>query len=316
MGTTTATSIEHVGWATTDLDEACERLETEFGSRLRIDEARASSRGLSLSMRGTADFRCGTVRLPTQLTFDCADNDVIIVNTMQAGMIGGVGASHTFAYRPGDVYLSNFPGARYRCHTDHSVTHIIVIPTRYLIESVGAAPSLRFLSVNPVSVQAAGRWIETVDQVGQVLRDRDAQTDLSLAAIARTLSARIVETFPTTTTPAVPQPGRLMPHTLWQALDFIEAGAGIDISVWDIARSVDLTPSGVAYLFRRHLDTTPMAHLRQVRLSRAHQELVDGDLEATSVSEVAARWGFPRPDSFAVLYRRTYGQSPYTTLRG
>jgi hypothetical protein len=105
MGTTTATSIEHVGWATTDLDEACERLETEFGSRLRIDEARASSRGLSLSMRGTADFRCGTVRLPTQLTFDCADNDVIIVNTMQAGMIGGVGASHTFAYRPGDVYL-------------------------------------------------------------------------------------------------------------------------------------------------------------------------------------------------------------------
>ncbi|WP_422749259.1 helix-turn-helix domain-containing protein [Mycobacterium sp. WMMD1722] len=316
MGATTATSVQHAGWTTTDLGEACERLTAEFGARLRIGESRDPTRWLSVDKRGTANFQCGTVRLPTQLRFDCADNDVVIVNTMQAGMIGGIGGPHDFTYRRGDVFLSNFPGAHYRCHTDHCATHIVVIPTRYLIDAVGASPSLRFLSVNPVSVSATKRWIETINQAEQILRDPDAQSELALANIARVLAARITETFPTTTTPAVAQPGRLIPNTLWLALDFMEASAGVDIGVWDIARAVDLTPAGVTYLFRRHLGVTPMAHLRQLRLRRAHQELVDADPAQTTVGRVAARWGFARPASFAVFYRTCYAQSPHVTLRG
>ncbi|MBO0677826.1 helix-turn-helix transcriptional regulator [Mycolicibacterium sp. S2-37] len=311
-----ATAIQHASWTTTDLGEACTRLETEFGARLRVGESRGNAKRLSVDKRGTEQFQCGTVRLPTQLHFDCADNDVIIVNTMQAGIIGGIGGLHDFAYRRGDVFLSNFPGAHYRCHTDHTAAHIVVLPTRFFLEAVGSSPALRFLSVNPVSADATKRWMETVNHVEQILRDKDAQTELSLATTARTLAARILETFPTTTTPAVTHPGRLIPNTLRQAIDFMEANARIDIGVWDIARAVDLTPSGVAYLFRRHLGVTPMAHLRQIRLRNAHQELVDGDPAATTVGRVAARWGFARPGSFAALYRTCYAQSPYATLRG
>jgi transcriptional regulator GlxA family with amidase domain len=69
-------------------------------------------------------------------------------------------------------------------------------------------------------------------------------------------------------------------------------------------------------MFRRHLDSTPMAYLRRVRLDQVHHDLVTGDRWTTTVTAAAARWGFAHTGRFAVLYRETYGQSPHVTLRG
>jgi AraC-like DNA-binding protein len=68
--------------------------------------------------------------------------------------------------------------------------------------------------------------------------------------------------------------------------------------------------------FRRHLDTTPMAYLRLVRLERAHAELRAADPHGTTVAAVAHRWGFSHVSRFSESYRRTYGRSPGATLRG
>jgi transcriptional regulator GlxA family with amidase domain len=68
-------------------------------------------------------------------------------------------------------------------------------------------------------------------------------------------------------------------------------------------------------MFRRHLESTPMAYLRRVRLDQAHHDLVTGDRWTTTVTAAAARWGFAHTGRFAVLYRETYGQSPHVTLR-
>ena len=38
--------------------------------------------------------------------------------------------------------------------------------------------------------------------------------------------------------------------------------------------------------------------------------------DGTTVTAVAARWGFASPSQFAGRYRRTYGQLPSHTLRG
>ncbi|ANZ40367.1 hypothetical protein BBK82_34440 [Lentzea guizhouensis] len=64
--------------------------------------------------------------------------------------------------------------------------------------------------------------------------------------------------------------------------------------------------------FRRHLDLTPMAYLRQVRLGRAHEDLLAGGGPVTSV---AHRWGYAHAGRFAVDYRRAYGVPPSETLR-
>ena len=50
-----------------------------------------------------------------------------------------------------------------------------------------------------------------------------------------------------------------------------------------------------------------MAHLRAVRLERAHRDLRDTDLP---VATIAVRWGFNNPGRFAASYRAAYGGSP------
>jgi AraC-like DNA-binding protein len=310
-----ATLIGGGSWTTTDLDDARHRLECDFGAQLRIGDAAATHRPMSVDRRAAAGFQIDTVRLPTRLSFDCADSDRVIVNIMRAGRIGGDGASQNFRYQRGDVYLSGFPGAQYRCHTDHTHVEAVVIPTRFLIEATGTTSALRFLSVNPVTPAAAAVWKATVAQVQRILDDPAMHTPLVLCEAGRMLSERIVATFPTTTTPGPAQLGRLMPVDLRRVLAYMEENAHTDISVWDIARAVDLTPAGVAYLFRRHLGSTPMAHLRRIRLDRAHRELVESDRSRATVGRVAAHWGFSRPATFATFYRSCYGQSPYATIR-
>jgi AraC-like DNA-binding protein len=68
-------------------------------------------------------------------------------------------------------------------------------------------------------------------------------------------------------------------------------------------------------MFKRHLETTPLQYLRRMRLHHAHQELLAAEHHHTTVTEIAARWGFAHTGRFAVLYRQTYVQSPHTTLR-
>ncbi|MFC5066032.1 AraC family transcriptional regulator [Actinomycetospora atypica] len=90
--------------------------------------------------------------------------------------------------------------------------------------------------------------------------------------------------------------------------------------------ALPFTPAGLARLagastrtlhdgFRRHLDTTPMAYLRLVRLQRAHAELRLAEPGGTTVAEVAHRSGFSHVSRFSEAYRRVYGRAPSATLR-
>jgi transcriptional regulator GlxA family with amidase domain len=107
------------------------------------------------------------------------------------------------------------------------------------------------------------------------------------------------------------------PTTLTRAIAFIDANPDLDIGVVDIARAAHVTVRAVQLAFRRHLDTTPMAYLRRVRLDRAHEQLrAASPDDGTTITQVAARWGYPDPSRFTARYRRAYGQPPSHTLRG
>ena len=58
------------------------------------------------------------------------------------------------------------------------------------------------------------------------------------------------------------------------------------------------------------------AHLRSLRMQRAHRDLqIAEPSEGTSVAAVAARWGFTHLGRFAIEYRRRFGINPSQTLR-
>jgi AraC-like DNA-binding protein len=148
---------------------------------------------------------------------------------------------------------------------------------------------------------------------------------LVVGEASRLLAAVLLTAFPANIRAAESPHDRTdsRPVLLLRAMDFMEGNAANDIALADIAEAVHVTPRAVQYMFRKHLDVTPLAYLRQVRLRYAHQELhyahqdlLVGDHIHDTVTAIAARWGFMHTGRFAGLYRKIYGQSPHTTLRG
>ncbi|WP_197684047.1 AraC family transcriptional regulator [Allokutzneria albata] len=107
-----------------------------------------------------------------------------------------------------------------------------------------------------------------------------------------------------------------MSKTVRRAVDIIEGHAAEPLTVEDLAEAVGVGVRALQGGFRRHLDTTPMAYLREVRLAKVHEELRAADPNAvTTVTEVASRWGFWHPGRFAAAYRQRYGETPSATLQ-
>jgi AraC-like DNA-binding protein len=99
------------------------------------------------------------------------------------------------------------------------------------------------------------------------------------------------------------------------ALEFIESQPGEIETVADIAAAVGLSVRALDDGFHRYVGTPPMTHLRQVRMARAHEELVAADPELTTASAIARKWGFGHYGRFAAEYARRFGRKPSETLR-
>jgi transcriptional regulator GlxA family with amidase domain len=66
--------------------------------------------------------------------------------------------------------------------------------------------------------------------------------------------------------------------------------------------------------FRRFRNTTPMAHLRAIRLELARNELINAGRQGLSVAAVANAFGFGHLGRFAYDYKERFGESPSETL--
>ncbi|MBN9113274.1 MAG: helix-turn-helix transcriptional regulator [Pseudonocardia sp.] len=193
---------------------------------------------------------------------------------------------------------------------------------RAVEELTGLAPeALTFTSLCPVSA-ARGRlwgmtarmlWEDLAAPAGGVL------TPLVHQELIGTVAAAIVTAFPNTamTRGYVPGPGHVGPATVRRALAYVDAHASLPITVADVAEAAGVGPAALRSAFRRHLDITPSAHLRRVRLDAAHRDLLDADptTAGATVAAVAARWGFGSRSRFEDSYRRRFGCAPGETLR-
>ncbi|HSA53537.1 MAG TPA: AraC family transcriptional regulator [Yinghuangia sp.] len=112
--------------------------------------------------------------------------------------------------------------------------------------------------------------------------------------------------------------GTAGPAALRRAMAYCEDNAARPISVAQIAEAALVSTRTVHELFRTHLNSTPLAYLRRVRLAGAHADLVaiaEGNAAPRTVAYVAQRWGFPHTGRFSRAYREAYGRFPGETLR-
>ncbi|WP_188804366.1 AraC family transcriptional regulator [Citricoccus zhacaiensis] len=110
-------------------------------------------------------------------------------------------------------------------------------------------------------------------------------------------------------TPAPTEP----PETIKAALEFMHANADQPLSAEDMARAAGVSVRSLQAGFRKHLDTTPVAALRRIRLDRARQDLSSSP-PGTRVAAIAERWGFRHVGRFAIHFAQAFGESPSETL--
>jgi AraC-like DNA-binding protein len=180
--------------------------------------------------------------------------------------------------------------------------------------------SLRFDSTAPLSTARQRAYASTAVFIcEQLLTSGTTEVHpLLTQSMTGLAAAAMLETFPNTTmtAPCLPGPGWVTPASVRQAAEFIHAHAGEPVAVADIAVAAGLTPRALRYAFRSRYDLTTAQYQRQVRLERAHLELLSaGPGDGVTVAGVARKWGWASPSRFTAAYRRRFLVPPSHTLR-
>jgi AraC-like DNA-binding protein len=240
----------------------------------------------------------------------------------------GVVRDHTVqgvqdSFGAGDVVLFAPPDLPYSGRIGNARYNITMLDPALLTQVAGFGAHdgrpVRLTGHRPHSAEAGRQLVHTIGYLrDHVLSDPAlAEQPLVASTVSQHLAARVLSAFPNTA--LAEEPGTDSrdghPAVLRRALAHIDDHADQPVTVAEIAAAAHVTARALQYAFRRHLNTTPLAHLRRVRLAQAHRDLVAADpTTGATVTEIAARWGFHHPSRFASLYRETYRHAPHRTL--
>jgi AraC-like DNA-binding protein len=305
---------------TTDTEAAEEYLSRAYGTRVRL-AGELGGQVLRHSRADAGSFRVDDVQLPSDLGFAVPHLGALAVVELRTGTMECDSGGVTGRLAAGDVFVSAQPGLPYTA-TTHQVRSRATTLNLAEVDRVAGPEKegpVRFTSFQPVSAAAARHWADVTDYVrGGLLANPEASAHpLLIGGASQLLAATALTTFPNTavTDPTVQDRRDAGTETLRRAVTFINANAGLDISLADIAAAANVTVRAVQLAFRRQLGVTPTQYLRRARLDLAHQDLLRADPGAGTVTAVAARWGFASSSRFAAYYHRVYGVPPSHTLR-
>ncbi|MFC7533931.1 AraC family transcriptional regulator [Actinoplanes sp. GCM10030250] len=230
---------------------------------------------------------------------------------------------HTRRYSGGDAFLVPL-GSRLTVAWDHIDLHNVRFALSAATRVAGrlgvAAADFRFDGSTPVSQRMKRHWIAAAGFVTRTFAGTEPAVahPLVYANAIDTVATAALAVFPNTTMTVayVAGPGRVPPAVVRRAMAYIDEHAAEPITLEDIAAAARIGIRGLQAAFARQGDTTPMGHLRRVRMTGAHRDLRSGDRSrGDTVAAIAGRWGFTTPGRFSVEYRKIYGRSPGHTLR-
>lgn len=270
-------------------------------------------------------FHLDDMEIAAAASFDFEPEDVFIVNEVGRGRLCVTQPGVEEELTRGELVMVGRPGIETTTDVDDFLQHVVTLEAPALREAAGieleseALPN--FSSVRPVTPERAASWRRTLNYIGPMLSGDPAiaEAPLVIGSVGRLLAGLVLATFPND---AVAPPLRVDERdahsvaALRRAVAFIDASAELDIGIADIAAAAGMSRRATQLAFRRHLDTTPTAYLRRVRLDGAHRELLGAQPHGeVTVTEVSYRWGFSSPSRFAERYRAAYGVSPSESLR-
>ncbi len=206
-----------------------------------------------------------------------------------------------------------------------SVNRILILPRaavdQALADRIGEPPRGP-LSFEPVLQSRAAPVRAWLDLVRQFAAFTDsglaARSPLAKGHFEQLLLQGLLDVQPHTYSGAAAGRGTAaVPRAVRRAQEFCAENAHEPISVADMARAAGVGVRSLREGFRRHLQTTPLAYLRDVRLNGVRRDLtaVAEGRAPGNVTDVALRWGFTHLGRFTGHYRAAYGETPSQTVR-
>jgi AraC-like DNA-binding protein len=309
-------------FGTTDRERAETHLAAAYGVNLKIRDHHGAYRFRHVRA-GPGPFYLDTVDHTATTEYLCSPFAGLTAVRIHRGVRTDVGLDERIG--PGDLSVNTHTEEPFRVRQEALLASFTTISPGFAAAVAANRPDdelppLRFTSMRPVDPAAVRRWVQTVTYVTDSLQtvSEFITQPLLAGSLARLLAATMLSTFPNTwiSEPDPHDRTDATPTAVSRAIAFIETNADLDISVADIARAARVTVRALRLAFRRHLNTTPTAYLRRVRLEHAHEQLMAAHpSDDTTTAQVAARWGYADPRRFATAYHEIYGQPPDRILR-
>lgn len=178
--------------------------------------------------------------------------------------------------------------------------------------------SVRFDLAMDLTTAAGRSWLHAVKILASELESPGgiAAQPLLAAELGHLIVAGLLWNQPHSYSEELRNPVQaLRPRHVKLAMQVIEENLEQPWSVGEIAAAAGVGVRSIEDGFRRHLDMSPLAYLRERRLEQVHTDLVTASPFEVTVSQVAYRWGFAHLGRFAAAYRHQFGENPSDTLR-
>ena len=219
-------------------------------------------------------------------------------------------------YRPDAEIASWWPGGSR--HLAVKIDQVAVDRALEALVQGSVGSPIAFDASLPLTTQAAQDWVRLLLTVHRQLESPDSlfRHSLVLAPMVESLihGFLLVAEHPYRALLAVPAE-RSRPAAIRDAMALIEAGPHLPLTTATLAKQCHVSVRTLQAGFRQHLDMSPMAYVRVVRLRRAHSDLLSADPSHTTVAAIAHRWGFTHLGRFATAHQRMYCESPQQALR-
>ncbi len=105
------------------------------------------------------------------------------------------------------------------------------------------------------------------------------------------------------------------PAFVHEAVDFIMANLAESLSVDDIAAAAGVSKRTLHAAFQVNLGLGVMTFVIQRRLKQVNKQLLDAEVDSTTVNDVAMTNGFQHLGRFSSAYRKRFGEYPSETLQ-
>jgi AraC-like DNA-binding protein len=303
----------------TDLAEITDWYARHVRVRLSTPGLSSPARGLDLDHRRIGRIRVTRSRMPGGMTITTADADVYALATVDTGALHVDEAARRWTltpsvaglYRPPRELRSNHAfqptGMTYIQIGRHDLErHLEALIEQYVHGPVDFSPSLP-LRGNPAWLRLFRVYTDVFDDPASTVNQPIVSEPLGEAMINALLYAADHPYRSLLHQRA--RPAR--PRHIALVVDAMHAEPERAYTVASLARISGVSVRSLQQGFRDHVGMPPLAYLRRVRLTRAHDDLVRD--QAVTVAEAAHRWGFTHLGRFAAAYSSVYGAAPSLT---